>query len=62
MEAMEINLRWTFEMTDAVEREDGSNTYDFMLTDDLGMPAIPPDGAATRPNTLDWIMLDVSNN
>lgn len=54
-----INPRYTFELDDYVERASGSNTYDFMLTDDLNRPL---DEFIQVPGESGWIMLDVSNN
>jgi hypothetical protein len=61
MQALEVNPRWTFQLHDAVERESGMNTYDFLLSDDLEQecPDVPYEPANVNSG---WIMLDVSNN
>lgn len=63
MSTVSINPRWTFELDDAVERENGLNTYDFLLTDDLGQ-MVEDSRVPCEPANVDsgWIMLDVSNN
>lgn len=64
MQAMRINPRYTFALDDAVERDDDSATFDFILTDDLEaeIEELTQAGGYTTPNRGGWIMLDVSPN